>query len=447
MELLEREQYLSELESAFFEARSGAGQIALISGEAGIGKTSLIEVFTHRHMATVPVYWGICDSLFVPRPFGPVYDMAVRLHEDLPALLASDAHRAAIFPLVLEALQRQAAVAVFEDVHWADKSTLDLLRFLGRRISRTSALLVLTYRDDELGSQHPLRRVLGDLAVSRSAHHILLQPLSEDGVRALVGERAIDVPSLHQKTGGNPFYITEILSSATSGIPLTVHDAVLARAARLSPSAEAVLQAAAVIGMRIEPWLLTEVTGAEASFVEECIAVGVLHSVGNVIAFRHELTRQTILDSLSPQRSLVLHRLVLESLRAKSAAGHDLSRLAHHADAARDREAVLEFAPPAAKQASLAGTHRAAAALLTLALRYAESLPPEEQALLLESYAWENNLIENQEESIVSRRQAIELWRRAANSIKEGENLAYFNNGASNHRKRPGSPGVFPDCR
>jgi len=424
MELLEREQYLSELESAFAQACNGSGRIASISGEAGIGKTSLVEAFTHRHIPSVSVYWGICDSLFSPRPFGPVYDMAAQLHKDLPVLLASNAQRTAVFPVVLEALQRQASITVFEDVHWADEVTLDLLRFLGRRISRTSALLVLTYRDDELGLQHPLRHVLGDLAVSRSAHHIRLNPLSEDSVRTLVGERSIDVASLHRKTGGNPFYITEILSRPAGEIPLTIRDAVLARAARLSPSAEAVLQAAAVIGTRIEPWLLAKVTGSEASFAEECIAVGILHSLGDIIAFRHELTRQTILDTLSPQRSEVLHRLTLDALKSSPAARHDLVRLAHHAESAGDREAVLEFAPAAAKRSSAAGAHREAATLYSLALRFAADLPPNDCALLLVAYADECNLIDKREEGLKARREALALWRKLGQPLKQGETLA-----------------------
>jgi DNA-binding CsgD family transcriptional regulator len=313
---------------------------------------------------------------------------------------------------------------VFEDVHWADEATLDLLRFLGRRISQTCTLLVMTFRDDELGTQHPLRIVLGDLPISRSAQRISLKPLSEDGVRALAGEQSIDVHELHSKTGGNPFYITEILTNSTVEIPLTIRDAVLARAARLSPSAEAVLQAAAIIGTRIEPWLLAEVTGAEVIFIEECMAVGVLQSLGDVIAFRHELTRQTILDTISAQRSLVLHRLVLDALASQPATRHDLARLAHHASAAGDRDGVLKFAAAAALQASTAGAHRAAASLYGLTLHYAQDLDPDEHAVLLEAYAWESNLINQQSEAIVSRRRAIDLWRQVGNPIKEGENLA-----------------------
>jgi DNA-binding CsgD family transcriptional regulator/tetratricopeptide (TPR) repeat protein len=426
MKLLERESYLAELESALAQAAAGAGCIALVSGEAGIGKTSLMETFTCRHNHSVPVYQGACDSLFTPRPFGPVHDMALQLHKKLPELLASDSQHAAIFSTVLNALQRQPSILVFEDVHWADEATLDLVRFLGRRIMRIPSLLVITYRDDELNSQHPLRKVLGDLTASPAVRRIVLKPLSENGVRALIGERSMDAAVLHRKTGGNPFYITEILASPANGIPLSIRDAVLARAAQLSPSAEAVLRVAAIIGMRIEPRLLLEVTGEEAHFIEECISAGMLVSQGDVIVFRHELARQIILETISPHRKLVLHRLVLASLNADPDARQDFVRLAHHAEAAGDRAAVLEFAPKAAQQASAAGAHRAAAALYALTLHHADDLPPAERALFHEAYAWESNLIGDQHESVASRRQAIELWRAVANPLKEGENLAHL---------------------
>ncbi|MBI5965140.1 MAG: AAA family ATPase [Chloroflexi bacterium] len=426
MKLLEREPYIAELETTLAQVVAGEGRIVFVSGEAGIGKTSLIEAFTGRHSASLPVHWGACDSLFTPRPFGPLHDMAAQLHKDLPELLASDSQNTEIFTIVLGALQQQTAIVVFEDVHWADEATLDLLRFLGRRIMRIPILLLLTYRDDELSPQHPLRRVLGDLVTSPSAQRILLKPLSEDGVRALVNDRPINVFDLHAKTGGNPFFITEILANPISKIPLNVRDAILARTARLSPSAEAVLQAAAVIGMRIESWLLAEVTGAEAHFLEECMAAGILQSQGDALSFRHELTHQAFLDTLSPQRLLVLHRLVLDSLRSDPVTRQDMSRLAHHAEAAGDRASVLEFAPIAAQQASAASAHRAAASLYALALKYAETLPLSDHANLLEAYAWESNLIDRQDETIASRRKAIELWCAVANPIKEGENLAYL---------------------
>jgi DNA-binding CsgD family transcriptional regulator len=426
MKLLEREIYLAELEAALAQAAAGSGCSALISGEAGIGKTSLVETFTRRQRASLPVYWGACDALFTPRPFGPVHDMAVQLHKNLPGLLASDSGHAAIFSTVLNTLQRQVSIFVFEDVHWADEATLDLLRFLGRRIARTPSLLVITFRDDELGLQHPLRRVLGDLATASTARHIVLKPLSEQGVRALIGARSMDAGALHNKTGGNPFYIAEILASPIDEIPLTVRDAVLARAAQLSPSAEAVLRVAAIIGMRIEPWLLLEITGEEAHSIEECISAGVLLSQGDVIVFRHELARQIILETVSPQRRLMLHRLVLDALSARHSSHQDFARLAHHAEAADDHTAVLEFAPRAAEQARAAGAHRTAAALYALTLRHAQALLPAERALLYEEHAWESNLIGDQHQAIASRRRAIDLWRAVVNPLKEGENLAHL---------------------
>jgi len=237
MELLERETSLQELATALRDAAAGEGRVALVSGEAGIGKTTLVERFTREHRASSRVLWGACDALFTPRPLGPLHDMAAQIKGNLPTLLSSDANRTALFSAVLAELQTRPTIAVFEDVHWADEATLDLLKFLGRRVTRTTALIVLTYRDDELGPQHPLRTVLGDMATSHAVRRVALSSLSEKAVRSLVGDRAIDPIALHRQTAGNPFFVTEVLSSAEGGLPATVRDAVLARAARLSPSA------------------------------------------------------------------------------------------------------------------------------------------------------------------------------------------------------------------
>ncbi|MCI0579434.1 MAG: ATP-binding protein, partial [Chloroflexi bacterium] len=144
MELLERESYLAALETVLAEAISDSGRVAFVSGEAGIGKTALVEQFARRHRNNVRLLWGACDALFTPRPLGPLYDMAAQMQGELLARLNSDSNRAAIFSTVLVELQRQATIVVVEDVHWADEATLDLIKFLGRRIQRTHALLVIT---------------------------------------------------------------------------------------------------------------------------------------------------------------------------------------------------------------------------------------------------------------------------------------------------------------
>jgi DNA-binding CsgD family transcriptional regulator len=424
MNLLERDRALRELDAALKDTIAGQGRMMLVGGEAGIGKTSLVDRFTAIHRASTRVLWGACDGLFTPRPLGPLYDIAAQMQGELPALLNGHANRTALFSALLDELQQRPAIVVFEDVHWADEATLDVLKFLGRRMQRVPSMLVMTYRDDEIGPRHPLRFVLGDLVTSATTRRIALAPLSERAVRQLVGDRALDPAALHRHTGGNPFFVTETIASGTSGIPSSVRDAVLARAARLSVSGRAVLDAAAVIGPRIEPALLAAVAGAESLAVDECMATGMLIAQGEALAFRHELARQTILEAISPQQKPVLHRFALEALKASPAAGGDMARLAHHAEAAGDREAVREYAPAAARQATAVSAHREAAAQYKLALRFADDLPPEDHALLLEAYAQECDITDQRPEGIAARRRALELWRKVGNPLKRGENLA-----------------------
>lgn len=428
MALLEREPFLSQMKQALTEVLVGEGRIVLVSGESGIGKTTLVEAFTLDLPQDIRVLWGACDALFTPRPLGPLYDIAIQLRGNLAALLSANGDPLVIFSRVLLELQQRPTVIVFEDIHWADDTTLDLLRYIGRRVARTKSLLVLTYRDDELGPLHPLRLVLGDLAAATAARRVALTPLSRQAVFALIGDREIDAAALHHQTGGNPFFITEVLGSGGSGIPATVRDAVLARAARLSPQARTVLEAAAVIGQRIEPRLLAQTVDLEPSAVDECITVGMLMAQGDGLAFRHEIARQTILANISPLRKQAQHRLTLEALKVQPESKVSPALLAHHAEGAGDREAVLAYAPEAARQAAVVGAHREAARLYELALRFSDTLETGECALLLEAYALECDTIGQQNEGIAARRKALKIWRALDNPLKVGENLAFLMN-------------------
>lgn len=425
MELLERDSFVHVLDLLLKEAMEGQGRIALVSGEAGIGKTSLIEHFTRPHRDSVRVLWGTCDSLFTPRPLGPLHDVAMEVEGRLSALLNSNADRPAIFSACFVEMQNRPTIVVFEDIHWADEATLDLIKFLGRRIQRTTTLFILTYRDDELSTEHPLRLVLGDLP-RPATNRLQLFPLSESSVVALA--RAADQTERAHKlfdiTGGNPFFVTEALASKGTGIPSTVRDAVLARAARLSPSARAVLEAAAVIGLRLEPWLLASIVGAESANIEECIAGGMLQVQGDNYAFRHELARQAILETISPERKLALHRMILSLLKDSPETRNDLARLANHAEGTKDVSAVLEYAPAAAHQAAAATSHREAIVLYELALRFADSLPPARHAQMLEAYVEELGYPIRVTDIITALRKTIELWRSIGNRLREGRNLA-----------------------
>ncbi|HJU02231.1 MAG TPA: AAA family ATPase, partial [Actinomycetes bacterium] len=247
MQLLEREPALETLGGWFAEARAGRGRLVLVGGEAGVGKTALVEEFAVRHRQAARVLWGACDPLTTPRPLGPLADVAPALGGRVDELLRDEAPREALFGALLDRLRdtRAATVLVIEDAHWADEATLDLLRFLARRLAPAATLVLVTYRDDQVGPVHPVQLLAGDLASSALVRRLRLAPLSRQSVAVLAGPHGVDPEALYERTEGNPFFVTEVLAAGHEAIPATVADAVLARAARLSPAARQVLDAAA----------------------------------------------------------------------------------------------------------------------------------------------------------------------------------------------------------
>ncbi len=424
MDVLERNHALQLLDTALRDASRGQGCLVLVSGEAGIGKTTLVNHFSATQRELTRVLWGACDALFAAHPLGPLRDIAVQTGGRLLQLMLDEATPSLLLSACLHELQQRPSLLVIEDIHWADEATLDLIKFLGRRMQRTPSVLIVTYRDDELDVRHPLRLLLGDLSAAAVIHRIALAPLSERAVRQMVGDRPLDAAALHQRTGGNPFFVAETIANETAGIPVSVRDAVLTRAARLSVAGRAVLDAAAVIGPRIEPRLLAAVTQAPMYILDECIDNGMLIGQGDMLVFRHELVRQTILESIAPHRQEAWHRLILARLEMQPTARSEVARLAHHAEAAHDRAAVWEYAPAAARRAAAASAHHAAMAHYARVLRFADGLPPEDHAHLLEAYAHECIITERVAEAIAARQQANELWRTLDRPLRQGENLA-----------------------
>ncbi|HTG91968.1 MAG TPA: AAA family ATPase [Pyrinomonadaceae bacterium] len=426
MDLLEREQFFGELEALLESVATGSGRFVLISGEAGIGKTSLVERFTEKHKKQARVFWGACDALFTPRPLGPLYDIAPQTHSNLLTLLEEEAPQASILSAVLGEMERAQtpAIVVIEDVHWADEATLDLLKFLGRRINRVGSLLIVTYRDDEIGARHPLRLVLGDLP-NRSVARLRLPPLSEVGVNTLATRAGRYIEDLYTVTGGNPFFVTEALASKESGVPVTVRDAVVSRAARLSPEARKVLELVSVVPAKTERWLLEDTINPDTSALEECISAGMLRWDGEIIAFRHELARLAIENSLALSHRQRLHILVLKALRTHRSESL-LARIVHHAAQAGDTAAVLEFAPVAARQAAALSAHRESASHYQTALRYADQLAPEERASLLESLSYECYLTDQVEEALDARREVVKVCKELGDKLRLGDNLRWM---------------------
>jgi DNA-binding CsgD family transcriptional regulator len=421
--LLERSGQLSLLGGALAAVVSGGrGRIVLVSGEAGIGKTTLLRRFCAGVGGSARVLWAGCDPLFTPRPLGPVLDLAGVVGGELAARAAGGARPWEVAAALLRELAAGPSVLVLEDVHWADEATLDVVRLVGRRAAEASVLLVLSWRDDELDRAHPLRIVLADLPGSDRVTRLALAGLSPRAVAELAGPAGVDAGELARWTAGNPFFVTEVLAAAPGLVPRSVQDAVLGRAARLGTAARDLLDAASVVPGPAERWLLDALApGVGAGALDECLGAGMVVLAGVRAEFRHEIARQVVEEALLPGRRAGLHRAALAALAGQP--DPDLARLAHHAEAAGDAEAVLRFAPAAAGRAAAAGARREAAALYARALRFADALEPAERAGLLERFAGQAYFTGRDEEAAAALREAVEIHRARGDLLRQGDAL------------------------
>jgi DNA-binding CsgD family transcriptional regulator/tetratricopeptide (TPR) repeat protein len=422
---VQRAEQLAVVEAAYASAAAGAGRLVLVSGEPGAGKTTLVAQLQDGIASGDHVFVGYCDPLSTPRPAGPLIDIALRLGGPLLDMLVAGQRRG-LFDAALAAISagRGPTVIVFEDVHWADELTLELLGFLAKRIATVPALLVVTYRDDEIGGDHPTRAWLGSLATNPAVTWVSVPALSVAEVRALAEGSPLDPVALHARTGGNAFFVAELLCAPDATVPARVADAVVARCARLTPEARRALVAAAVIGARIEPGLLLTIDDVRPEAIEQCLVAGLLTSVGNVLQFRHELARQAVLAEAGPLTLMALHAEVLRALRAFEPRA--LSRLADHAERAGDVAAVLEIAPRAAERAARLGAHREAAAQYRRALAFADGQPDSARAELFAGLSFELFLTAALTESLDARRSAFELRNLATETNPAAEDLRWM---------------------
>ncbi|MFN8664083.1 MAG: LuxR C-terminal-related transcriptional regulator [Thermomicrobiales bacterium] len=424
MELLERAPELALLEEHLQAAVRGHGRLVMVGGEAGVGKSALVQTFAERAAKRATVLRASCEATSTPTPVGPTRDLAPALGLTLDL---AQARGEEVFHAVLEALRSRSGptIIIGEDAQWADSISLEFLRFMARRAAQVPVLFVITYRDDELGPDHPLRLMLGDLASSGVAPRLSLAPLSREGVGQLAVNSGRDLDELYQLTGGNPFFVNQVLSAEEGEIPATVTDAVLARAARLRTEARGVLDLCAVIGGRIDPDLVLAVAGPVTDELDACILHGLILAPEQTpyLRFRHDLIREAILAAIPPLRRRLLHGRVLEALLARGEP--DVARLAHFAEAAGSPQ-TLEFATTAAKQAMARHAHREAADQYARALRFAGAASPETRTALCENHAEASQLCGRVESAISSRRQAVLLSAELGDEMRQGDNQRWL---------------------
>ena len=428
--LVERDEQIKLLQGALSSAREGHGRIVILSGEAGVGKTSLLRASARDVTMQTKFCWGGCEALFTPRPLGPLQDMAQTIDPEIAKLLEQAAAQDRIFPALLGVLQKSPLchVLIFEDVHWADNATLDLIKYLGRRVAILRTVLVLSLRSDELGADHPLAQVLGDLPSAQTSR-IALKPLTADGVRQLADAAGSSLEGLFEVTSGNPFFVTELLAGGaeSGGIPASVRDAVWSRLSRLSVKERELLEVMSIMPGSIEPELVRKLIGDDVdAAIDSSIAKGLLvRDAAGQFLFRHELARKATLERLTQSQQKALHTKIDGAMTDGDDAA--LPRRVHHADGSGNGERVLALVPSAARQAARMGAHLQAVAHLATGLKHVASAAPEQAAQLYEDWSYEAGLSIKIDDSIIAaRHKAVALWRQLGRLDKVGLNLRWL---------------------
>jgi len=395
-ELIGRDAELSLLQAALAEARDGDGRVVLIEGDAGLGKTRLVEHFTGS-AAPAEILASSGIPLAADVPYAPLIDVfrtLAGLHPPAAGLLMpgdgpggpGPAGTARLLGAAAEALRAVAAsdpaVLVVDDLHWADASTRVLLSYLARALRRDPVLIVLTVRAEELGPGRPAGELVAELARAPHVERVALRPLDRDGVAAQllsitgVPPSAALVDRMVERAAGNPFFTEELLAAGDAGaaeaggpgaVPPGVREVVLTRAARLPAAGQQVLQAAAVLGRRVPHDLLAAVTapGELAAGLPPVVAFRLLEPAGDSYLFRHPLIQEAVYGSLLPAGRRELHTRAARALadtEQEAAAGTVAEQATVAAETAHHWRAAGAAGPALAASLRAAGLATAASA-------------------------------------------------------------------------------------
>ncbi|WP_423129563.1 AAA family ATPase [Gaoshiqia sp. Z1-71] len=420
MSLLEREEYLTTLGELYSGSTGRNGHTVFVTGEAGIGKTSLINEFVQRIEKEALVLTGTCDSLITPRPLGPLFDITWQLSKNFQELVRSEKETALLFSSFMAELKalNEPLVLIFEDVHWADGGTLDLIKFLSRRIHHIRCLFILTYREEAVFPDHPIRSVFSEIP-SGLFTKIKIEQLSFEAVSKLSKATSFDPVEVYNLTGGNPFYVNEILAWYSPGIPDNIKDSVLTVFHKQVNDVKALWELISVLPGKIDLNLLSLIEPNYLSVLDNCIHSGVLRTEGKFLLFKHELYRRTIEEALPGYRRIQLNKKILDILLAHKPEESDMAILIHVAQNAQNTEVISRYAPLAAKKASALGAHLEAAKLFMMAIEHS-SLTGLELAQLYEQHAYECYLTNQIQKAIDSQQLALTIWQKLGDKIRIG---------------------------
>jgi ATP/maltotriose-dependent transcriptional regulator MalT len=427
MELIERTEFLNALSTKFENITNGEGHCVFVSGEAGIGKTSLVKAFCMEQKAECNIFQGACDALFTPRPLAPLYDIMWQVNSNMWSDSHSIEERSTLFTEFFRELsiQNKKIIIVFEDIHWADEATLDFIKFFARRITQLQCLFILTYRDNEIHSRHPLRTVLGQLPPD-SFTQLQLTPLSREAVEKMAVEKGYCGENVYNISGGNPFYVNEILASYSMGVPDNIKNAILSTYNIAGEKTKQVWELLSVIPGNFEVKYLEKFDPLYAAAIENCIDTKILIINNGYINFKHELFRRTIESSLSPLKRISLNKKVLEIHQAVFEQNHEIERIIHHAKNANEYDTVVHYAPIVAKQAASLGAHIEASKLYMTAIEYYQGNDKDVLLGLYESYAYECYLTNQVEDAIIYTVRVLNMWKEKNDTEQKGNSLRFL---------------------
>jgi DNA-binding CsgD family transcriptional regulator/tetratricopeptide (TPR) repeat protein len=427
MELMERDTLLAALRSCFEKAAGGEGHCVLIAGEAGIGKSSLVRAFGERLPAGNTLYLGLCDALFTPRPLAPVYDVAGQMRGAFWSKAMDNPDRGLLFSSFYQDLaeRRGTTVIVFEDIHWADEATLDLIKFLARRIARICCLFILTYRDNEVNARHPLRSLLGQLPAD-VATRLHPEALSRTAVERLAAGKGYNGEDIYALTGGNPFYVREILAAYSPGVPATIKDSILAVVDRQSAATRRIWDLLSTMPNGLEIAYLERLEPQYAEAIEDSLAAHILLLSGGRLHFKHELYRRAIEEQLSPVVRIAINKRILDVLLQDLREKGEYARIIHHAQHAGDDNLVVGYVPAAARQAAVLGSHFEASRLWHTALTLYRGTEVSTLLGFYEAYAYECYLTNRIREAIDFQEKVVALRKGEGAIERLGESIRFL---------------------
>ncbi len=427
MALIEREVFMESLQKHFENVAGGEGHCILLSGEAGIGKTALVKAFCKKQADACSIYQGACDGLFTPRSLAPLYDVLWQVNAERWPVAPSNEERSVLFANLFQELSKKRGrlLIVFEDIHWADEGTLDFIKFFVRRIYQLPCLFILTYRDDEIYSRHPLRNVLGQLPPD-SFTKLKVTPLSKQAVMDMAAQKGYSGEDVYSISEGNPFYVNEILASYSPGVPDNIKDSLLSVYERQEEGTKNAWQICSVIpeGLEVDRFAKIKTSWDEA--MNQCFAISVLVVQKNKVVFKHELYRRTIEESLTPFKRIELNKMILELFLDSFEEKGEVERILHYAKNANEKRLVVKYAPAAAAKAAAIGAHKEASKLFFTAIEYFEGTDANQLVEFYEAYAYECYLSNQIKEAIAFTEKVLDHWKENASMEKTGNSLLFL---------------------